>query len=371
MSKNPSIAQQVMNLTDPKKMIELGANLPNFNVREWNDVYDEKMKLALRHKFSDPAAKGARESLLATKKRTIGEASRHNYWGTGLIASDPNALDPYSWTGGNTLGVYLMAIRDQIEEEMKEAKSTNKGALPPGMVANEIKSLNSTDSESDKSKPINYALVFGDGNVPNSISKDLDLPLKVINQSKGEMKLTDVQEEINKCMVPKEDVEFIVVHLGSCHWHENENVSEAGSVFKELENAVSALCSAFPKAEFVLSEVPYRDPEFSVENADKLKEINAEILKYNEKLAALARSERTISVAENQNILISEKLPPGQPKHYENSTQLNEEGRCILLDNLKRGIAEAIKINIMSGDGSWQQQKKHGRKAAATNPHTN
>ncbi len=50
----------------------------------------------------------------------------HNYWGTGLVASDPDSLDTDAWTGNNMLGQYLMAIREKIKEETKQAESAQK-----------------------------------------------------------------------------------------------------------------------------------------------------------------------------------------------------------------------------------------------------
>ena len=378
---NSSIAQEAMNCLDPKKIRELGENIPNFNLREWNSVFDEIMKKALFFKFSDPSARGARDYLLSTKDRIIGESSRHNYWGTGLVASAPNSLDPTEWTGSNMHGVYLMAIRDQIQEEIKQAKSTAKtttektgsktescsGNASPSSDASHISPESSTNSSFDENQmktPNTYAVVFGDGNVPKSIVDESELPLTVVNLSKGEMKFNDVKEAANTCMIPKDDIDFVVFHLGACHWNEDEPVSEAESVYNELENAVTYVLDVYPKAEFVVSGVPLRDPEFSTENSEKLKEINTEIMKFNGMLASFARAERTVTFCDNKNIRITETLEQGHLNNYENSNQLNEEGRNLLLMNLKIAISEAIKINLMTGS-AWQKPRRSRKKSVA------
>ena len=372
---NPSIAQQAMFCTDPKKLLELGKNIPNFNAREWNSVYDNVMKKALFHKFSDPAARGAREHLMSSEDRIIGEASRHNYWGTGLVASDPASLDTDAWTGNNMLGQYLMAIREKIKEETKQAESAQKAlvntqsatgnsAPPPDL----NQSNSSIEIQEDQVQtPNTYAIIFGDGNVPKDIVNESKLPMKIVDCSRGEMKFGDVKEAISKCMIPKDKVDFIVYHLGSCHWHENETITEAESVHNELLNAITDACDAFPKAEFIVSGVPLRDPSLARENPEKLEEINIEIKKFNNLLAAFARSERTVTFCDNQNILVTEdSRAADQMIFYENSNQLNENGRSMLQANLEIGIAEAIKLNLLAG-GEWKRPRKVWKESEASN----
>ena len=131
-----------------------------------------------------------------------------------------------------------------------------------------------------------------------------------------------------------------------------------------MENAVTYVLDVYPKAEFVVSGVPLRDPEFSTENSEKLKEINTEIMKFNGMLASFARAERTVTFCDNKNICITETLEQGHLNNYENSNQLNEEGRNLLLMNLKIAISEAIKINLMTGS-AWQKPRRSRKKSVA------
>ena len=364
--REPVLARKAMDMSNPKEIRDLGDKIRNFDPREWIGMRNELMKVALEHKFSDPANIGAREYLLDTGSRVIGEASKHKYWGAGLLASDPDPLNLENWTGNNVLGLYLMKIRDDLIAEKVRKMNRNKpgksGTNSSNENANNSSSSVSSVSDLAATTSNTFAVVLGDGNVPKDISQDSDLPLKVVDLSKGGMKLKDVKDEVNRCMVPKEDVEFVVFHLGSGQWIENEPVQSADSVFTEMEDTVNQVCKVFPKAEFVISEVLLRDPSHAVEGVDKLKEINEEIGKLNQKLEVFARINRTVTLCTNDNILISEKQSGEALKHYENTMQLNDVGRSLLLQNLRKGMLDAIKLNVMSG-GEWQQQKKAGGKA--------
>ena len=91
-----------------------------------------------------------------------------------------------------------------------------------------------------------------------------------------------------------------------------------------------------------------------------MSDINSEIGKFNQKLAVFARSNRTVTLSTNDNILISEQQSSGATKHYENTTQLSNEGKSLLLKNLRKGMMEAIQVNVMSG-GVWKIKKSGGR----------
>ena len=347
------IGQLAMELGDPKKIRDLGDRIKNFNRNQWNTVCDNMMKTALKHKFSDPQAKGARDYLLSTGNRVIGEASKHLYWGAGVLASDPDALDLDEWHGSNTLGLYLMEVRDQIiEEEAQKPKAT--GNVQNGERSSSSSSFNDVISTPQSQTYMKYAVLFGDGNVPKDLSKCEELlPLKIVDHSKNEMKLSDMQNEAEKCMVPKDDVDFVVMHLGSTQWHESAPIASAQDVFKEVQNAISYTCTVFPKADYVISAVPLRDPSLAGENVEKLTQINLEIGELNRLLRDFAQSERNITYSDNSNIFISEKLPQGQQNHYENSGLLSDQGKCILAENLKNSIKEAVQLNLLSGD--WTQ----------------
>lgn len=369
-----NIGHRAMDLTNPKEIRDLGENIRNFDRNEWNTVCDDLMKLALKHKFSDPRARGARDFLLSTGNKVIGEANKHKYWGAGVFASDTDALDSSSWSGSNTLGQYLMAVRDEIRLEDAEAKRRAQGAENRNGSGNNqtgnVSQSNDPQSAQNTSfneacaaaaPPIKYAVVFGDGNVPKNISKtDDSLPLKLIDLSKSEMKFTDIEDASKQCMVPKDDVDYVVLHAGSAHWHENYPIEPAQTVFKQLQDAVTHTCNIFPKADFVLSGTPLRDHSLTGESVDELIEINKEIVVFNKLLFEFAQSERNIIFSDNSNILVSDKLPEGSKKHYENSVLLSEEGKCILYDNLKKGISDAVMNSYMSGGGWTQVSSQHG-----------
>lgn len=89
----------------------MGRRLNNFVEEEWqNERYDIVVKGNL-HKFNQNPALLA--FLQSTDGRILAEASPVDpVWGIGWTANDPNAEDPYYWTGLNLLGFALMEVRD-------------------------------------------------------------------------------------------------------------------------------------------------------------------------------------------------------------------------------------------------------------------
>ena len=104
--------------------------------------------------------------------------------------------------------------------------------------------------------------------------------------------------------------------------------------------------------------IPQKFPDG--DNAEKCNQINSEIGMLNDSLKAFARSERVVTYCDNTNILISDKQEAGEIKHYDNSYQLSEEGRCILHNNIKKALGEAVQISVMAGE--WKTVKSDSSK---------
>ena len=340
------VGQRAMRLNDPKEIRDLGEKIRGFNRREWIDKRDEVMKVALKHKFSDPGARGAREFLLSTGNKTIGEASKHMYWGAGLVASHPDALNAEAWTGANTLGQMLMEIRNDIA---RESGIQNEESTPTGNVSDSF-----NENIRQQPKPTKYALVLGDANSAKLITNDETLPVKILDLSVPEMKFSDVKHVIDTCMVDKDSVDFIIMQTGLGHWHEGETIESAEEVLNEMKTAMSHSCTLFPKADFVVSAALLSDFSFTEEDAGKLKAINLEKMKYNNLAFDFARDERNVTFSDNSNICIKEDLPHDQEEHYQNSVLLSDEGKAVLQDNLKKGLTTAIELNALYG-GSWTE----------------
>lgn len=79
---------------------------------EWRVYVVERLDLALEAKFTQNQE--ARQFLMETHQRTIGEASVGNFWGIGLPLSDHRVFNTGIWSN-NCLGKALMRIRDLIQ----------------------------------------------------------------------------------------------------------------------------------------------------------------------------------------------------------------------------------------------------------------
>ena len=56
----------------------------------------------------------ARQALLSTGRKVLGEATKDPIYGIGLNINDPAAEDPSKWTGDNLFGRVLTEIRSEI-----------------------------------------------------------------------------------------------------------------------------------------------------------------------------------------------------------------------------------------------------------------
>ena len=57
----------------------------------------------------------ARQALLDTGNRRIGEASPDTQYGTGVHISSPKATDSSTWSGKNLMGRILSEIREELK----------------------------------------------------------------------------------------------------------------------------------------------------------------------------------------------------------------------------------------------------------------
>ena len=69
-------------------MKEIGNHIRNYNHVEWMDAVESITLKALMSKFSDPSAMGAKDFLVETGERALGEATVNKFWGTGTHHAD-------------------------------------------------------------------------------------------------------------------------------------------------------------------------------------------------------------------------------------------------------------------------------------------
>lgn len=120
MFKRFDIAQQILNITDPQTVKNLGRqNIPEFKQDVWEATCRHVMRRGLRAKFLQNP--DLLRQLLDTENRILAEASpTDKKWGIGLSMSDPARYDVEAWTGRNYLGVTLMEIRNSLKHEIQE-----------------------------------------------------------------------------------------------------------------------------------------------------------------------------------------------------------------------------------------------------------
>lgn len=341
-------AQQIRDASDPREMKRIGEHIRNYDHREWATMVADVTYRGLQAKFSDEQARGAKDFLLSTGTRILGEASRNDYWGTGLHISDPNALKSKEWTGSNTSGRMLMKIRSKIQE-IDKPKPENKDVDTEDKKT-DVNLDNSFDKVFADNKPRHrWAIVLGDSNTPDQIEESTtEIPVKVKNLSKGGMKLEHISEVTKTCMLPKDDVDFAMMQLGACEWHTNSELKDADLVFSDYIQALNTINESYPNAEYVISGIPLRDPKN--ENDKKIHDINSEIVKVNQKLEDFASKETNVTFVNNSDIKISNETQKSQ--HYRDSIHLSQEGSQILLTNLRKGLCEGVASSMLN---IWSQ----------------
>ena len=110
----PVIANQIMNMTDPKLMKQTVRRLKGYDDTVWESNAADFLQTALKAKFCQNDK--LREALLATNDTTIGEASSSDLlFGIGMSLTNKHSMDKTKWCGANLHGVSLMAVRDAIK----------------------------------------------------------------------------------------------------------------------------------------------------------------------------------------------------------------------------------------------------------------
>lgn len=110
--------KEILKSTSPRKQKELGREVKNFVVGDWNKVARNIVYNGNYLKFSKN--KDLLEELMKTKGTTLVEASPvDRIWGIGLADDDPRALRRETWLGKNWLGEVLTKVRDDLEKGIK------------------------------------------------------------------------------------------------------------------------------------------------------------------------------------------------------------------------------------------------------------
>lgn len=106
-----SIADKILNETDPKTIKDLGRKVKNFNSDIWDKYKYQTVKTGLKERFTQDLE--AKEALLKYKGKIFVEASPYDrIWGIGY--DKDNALDNINNWGENLLGKILTELSNEI-----------------------------------------------------------------------------------------------------------------------------------------------------------------------------------------------------------------------------------------------------------------
>ena len=332
-------ADHVMNETNPKKMRVIGEDIRSYDHREWTKRMYDVVETAVYAKFSDVSARGASEYLLGTGELTLGEATRNRTWGTGIHVSEPLALNPDSWQGRNYMGVILMDVRQKLRSDSEEERTKTDDDKNDSF----LEQLRGGDADSSVSSlQPGWAVVIGDSNTTGIPLMDDSVPINVSLCSRGGTTLAHIPDRLSECELTSEQVDVLVLHVGTCEWDFETEVDDGEAVFDRYKDALNVVSTQYARAELVISGVPHRSPTGRIK--EKAEEINMQVDALNLKLQELAKIEDNIHFVNNTcNIPIGENL-------YKDSVHLNDSGRHILAENLKNGIREAYAISALNLD---------------------
>ena len=357
-------AEKVMDETDPKKMRKLGENVRNYKHSEWMSSIGDITYEANLAKFSDRRAAGAKDYLLATGSRIIGEASANMKWGIGLKVSDRDSANPRAWKGENLSGVILMDIRNDIVRsqapppppppqnsgDTTDPPHTSSPTAPSGAARVSLGSVQEVD--------LNAALI-GDHNTQNlSMPDDGHIKTTVFPFGEG-ASLTDIRQAIadgSSGVVQNQSVQVVALHVGASEWRNPAaGVTKAKDAYVSLVKLMNEISSKFDSPDLVVSSVPFLKLSDSPTPAEI--QANEEIKKFNSKLQDLGEAESNVHFVDNSvGIYVDNKLV----NLYSDPFTLNDLGRSILSDNLRNGIRGCFVDSLQNAqaDGSvWQTAK--------------
>ncbi len=322
----------------PRVIKRLGGRVKNYSDSVWQENCEEIVSACVEVKFR--THKNAREALLETGSKVIGEASRSTRWGVGLHISDDAVLDRTKWTGANMMGNILMCLRGKLLNE-EEADSQMMQVIE-GDAAQE--SLYQGIAEVESPDKAGVAVILGDSHVRDCVVEHV--PLKVVNVSKGGTPVQGIADQLKEVKEDPRDVKVALLHVGTCNWGSQCGLVRADIVYREYIEALSAVTTAFPHAELVISSVP---PRVRDVGSIQSKEVNSEINVLNEMLKRLSKQEENVYFIDNDGGLMVDSSPCIDLYRDSDITgvHLNNKGRLILIDNIQQGIREAFyKANL-------------------------
>jgi ribA/ribD-fused uncharacterized protein len=105
-------AKNILDEADTFKIMKLGKKIRNFDRGTWQDRVFGVMKNANTFKFQQHD--NARNALLATGTKKLGEATIDPYFGIGQTLNSKTVTSDSTWRGQNVMGTVLTSVRDSL-----------------------------------------------------------------------------------------------------------------------------------------------------------------------------------------------------------------------------------------------------------------
>ncbi|MCR6637498.1 MAG: NADAR family protein [Sporocytophaga sp.] len=107
---NTETAKQILKVTNPREIKELGRQVKDFDKDVWSFFRSKIVYEANKAKFSQKNS--LKDALILTKGTTLVEAAPNDkIWGIGLTEDDYRAQNRKTWHGKNLLGEILTLLR--------------------------------------------------------------------------------------------------------------------------------------------------------------------------------------------------------------------------------------------------------------------
>ena len=107
-------AAKIMTETDPHKISDLGKKVRGYKKELWEKQAEKVLRRVNHAKYlQHPHAK---QALLDTEDREIGEASPDPFYGIGIRLSAPQVTQRHAWTGQNVMGKILQEVRGILKD---------------------------------------------------------------------------------------------------------------------------------------------------------------------------------------------------------------------------------------------------------------
>ena len=357
---NDSYAQEeVMREPNQRIMKMIGTEVKNYNHADWLEEIDTILNTGLRAKFS---AGKAKQYLIGTENRLIGEASENRRWGTGVHLNDPNALEHSKWTGSNFMGQTLMMIREEICDRDTSEKSENE--MVNSMVNDKVKNGEENEGDEQKSsvnnngaatveernEPKIHAAIVGDTNI-NLKLDDAQVPCEVNVRHKTDLKLCEIENCITESGIDPDQTAVLVLHAGSHEWNTSrtsETVPSGTDVFNQYKEIIDNISDRFTLTEIIVSSIPPRRAVRS--NGQRNSEINDEIKELNDLLDSHCNQHGFLTFVNHSSKLSPENVVDSS--WYHNSVELNKKGKTLVLQNICATIPHALSRWGYRGPGS-------------------